>query len=246
MILDIISQIRAGGNIPFAIIQTLFCLVIVLFSLSLHETAHGFIAYKMGDPTARNLGRLSLNPVKHLDPIGFLALMVFGYGWANPVPVHSRNFRNPRRGMALTGAAGPAANLILGVICSALFGVCLAVYDYLTFTSESLFLINCVYWLAIMFEYGAMINFVFMTFNLIPVPPFDGSRIAFVFLPPKYYFGIMKYERQIMFGVLIALLALSRLGFSPFEWVANQLTGMISSPIANGLWGVFRDNLLHP
>ncbi|MBE6627448.1 MAG: site-2 protease family protein [Ruminococcaceae bacterium] len=242
MLLSLLSS----GDPKTIIVSLLLTLPMMMLALSAHEAAHGWVAYKCGDNTAYLMGRLTLNPAKHLDPIGFLAMMVFGYGWANPVPINTRNFRNPRRGMALSAAAGPAANLILGVICAALFGVCLAVYAYLTFTSESLFLINCVYWLAIMFDYGAMINFVFMTFNLIPVPPFDGSRIAFVFLPPKYYFGIMKYERQIMFGVLIALLALSRLGFSPFEWVANQLTGMISSPIANGLWGVFRDNLLHP
>lgn len=225
-------SILSGGDIKTVIISLLLTLPMMMLALSAHEAAHGWMAYKCGDNTAYLMGRLTLNPVKHLDPIGFLALMVFGYGWANPVPVNSRNFRNPRRGMALTGAAGPAANLLLGILCALLFGIFWALFIYVEFTSGNAFLVNCMYWLTVMFQYGALINFVFMTFNLIPVPPFDGSRIAFVFLPPKYYFGIMKYEKQIMFGVLIALLVLSRLGFSPFGWVAEKLTDLIANPTA--------------
>ena len=227
-------SILSGGDIKSIIISLLLTLPMMMLALSVHEAAHGWMAYKCGDNTAYLMGRLTLNPVKHLDPIGFLALMVFGYGWANPVPVHSRNFRNPRRGMALTGAAGPAANLILGVICSVLCGVfwALSLYVYFAVSGATEFLITCMDLLTAMFQYGAMINFVFMTFNLIPVPPFDGSRVAFVFLPAKYYFGVMKYERQIMFGVLIGLMVLSRLGFSPFSWIAEQLTALISTPVA--------------
>ena len=225
-------SILSGGDPKSIIVSLLLMLPMMMLALSAHEAAHGWMAYKCGDNTAYLMGRLTLNPVKHLDPIGFLAMLVFGYGWANPVPVNSRRFRNPRRGMALTAAAGPVANLIIGIICSILFGILLPVYSHMDFTSNNVFLMNCVKWLVIMFQYGAWINFVFMTFNLIPLPPFDGSRIVFVFLPPKYYFGIMKYERQIMFGVLIALLAFSRLGgFSPFSWVAKQLTNLIARPV---------------
>jgi Zn-dependent protease len=186
------------------------------------------------------MGRLTLNPLKHLDPIGFLSMMVFGYGWANPVPINTRNFRNPRRGMALSGAAGPAANLILGVICAVLAGLFYSLYYCIVLNSvttqsitDPAFLTECMYWFYMMFVNGAMINFIFMAFNLIPVPPFDGSRVAFVFLPPKYYFGIMKYERQIMFGILIALLILSRFGASPFGWIAERLTVGILTPVSN-------------
>ena len=236
-------SILEGGNLQDIIISLLLTLPMMMLALSAHEAAHGWMAYKCGDNTAYLMGRLTLNPLKHLDPIGFLAMMVFGYGWANPVPINTRNFRNPRKGMALSGAAGPAANLILGIICSALFGVLLPLYSYLIYTTTNTFLINCVYWLAIMFNYGALINFVFMTFNLIPVPPFDGSRVAFIFLPDRIYFGIMKYERQIMLGLLIALFALSRFGFSPFSWIAEKLNDLIAMPIANGLWGVLRNNI---
>ena len=225
-------SILSGGDPKSIIISLLLTLPMMMLALSAHEAAHGWMAYKCGDNTAYLMGRLTLNPVKHLDPIGFLAMMVFGYGWANPVPVNSRRFRNPRRGMALTAAAGPGANLLLGIVCAALFGLFWSLYFYFTVTGASAFLANCMYWLTIMLQYGALINFVFMTFNLIPVPPFDGSRVAFVFLPPKYYFGVMKYERQIMFGVLIGLMVLSRLGFSPFSWVAENLTDLIATPVS--------------
>ncbi len=236
-------SILEGGSLQNIVISLLLTLPMMMLALSAHEAAHGWVAYKCGDNTAFLMGRLTLNPAKHLDPLGFLFMMIFGYGWANPVPINTRNFRNPRRGMALSGAAGPAANLILGVICAVLFGLLLPLYSYLLFTTQSRFLLDCIYWLAVMFQYGALINFVFMTFNLIPVPPFDGSRIAYIFLPERIYFGIMKYERQIMMGLLIALFALSRFGLSPFGWIAEQLTDLIASPIANGLWKVLSKNL---
>ena len=116
MLFDILS----GGNITDIIVSLLFSMPIILFALSLHETAHGYIAYKCGDPTAHNLGRLSLNPLRHLDPTGFLMMLLVGYGWAKPVPVNTRYFRNPKRGMALTAAAGPLSNLLLGIISTVL------------------------------------------------------------------------------------------------------------------------------
>lgn len=92
------------------IITLLMWLPIILFSLSLHESAHAWVANKMGDPTARNLGRVSLNPFKHLDPIGFLTMLVIGFGWAKPVPINARRFNNPRKGMAISSLAGPVSN----------------------------------------------------------------------------------------------------------------------------------------
>ena len=105
-----------GGDLKGYAISILLSLPIVLLSLSLHETAHGFAAFRLGDPTARNLGRLTLNPIKHLDPIGFLCMLLAGFGWAKPVPVNSRYFKNPRRDMALVGLAGPLSNLLLATV----------------------------------------------------------------------------------------------------------------------------------
>lgn len=229
MLFDILS----GGNITDIIVSLLFSMPIILFALSLHETAHGYVAYKCGDNTAYNLGRLTLNPMKHIDPMGFLCMFVLGFGWAKPVPINTRNFRNPKRGMALTALAGPAANAIVGLISATLYGFFFALQAYLTFRNISPFALTCLGYTCELFMLSALYNFLFMAFNLIPIPPFDGSRIALAFLPPKTYFGLMKYERQIMIGLLVALLALSRLGFSPFSWIASKLTISIANPVCN-------------
>ena len=221
-----------GGSITDIIISLLLTLPIILLALSFHEAAHGYAAWKCGDNTAYHLGRLTLNPLKHLDPIGCLTMLLVGYGWAKPVPINTRNFRNPKRGMALTAAAGPAANLLLGLVSVILFSFFSSLYTYTAIKTGEGFLLNCVYWLAMIFQLSALVNFMLMAFNLIPIPPFDGSRIAFAFLPPKQYFSIMRYERQIMYGFLIVLLVLSYFfDFSPSYWVAEQLTDLIYSPL---------------
>ena len=227
MLLDILS----GGDIRSIIISLVFSMPIILFALSLHETAHGYVAYKCGDNTAYNLGRLTLNPFKHIDLTGFACMLLLGFGWAKPVPINTRNFRNPKRGMALSALAGPLANAALGLLSAALYGFVAALYYYLMLLGANDFALTCISYTSLLFELSALYNLLFMAFNLIPIPPFDGSRIAFAFLPPKAYFGIMKYERQIMIGLLIALFALSRFGFSPFSWIAYNLTELVTTPV---------------
>lgn len=240
MLLSILS----GGNLVDILIELLLLLPVVMLALAFHETAHGYVAYKCGDNTAYNLGRLTLNPLRHLDPIGFLCMLVFGFGWAKPVPINTRNFRNPKRGMALSAAAGPVANLLLGLISCLFAGLFLALQTYLQFVSDSQFLLTCTQLFTTLCINSAYLNFVFAVFNLIPIPPFDGSRLALVFLPPKTYFGIMKYERQIMFGLLISLLVLSYVfDFSPFGWIAQKLTNLVTLPVANGIWSLLRSTL---
>lgn len=233
----ILSLLFSGGD-PLSILAVLLLtLPIMMLALSVHETAHGFVAWKCGDNTAYNLGRLSLNPLKHLDPVGFLCLLIFGFGWAKPVPINTRNFRNPKRGMALSALAGPVANLLLGLVSAVLFGICRGVVYYFSYAGGiSNFLYTLLSLLNEAFWYGAYINFIYMVFNMIPIPPFDGSRVALAFLPAKTYFGLMRYERQIMFGILIALLLCSYIfSFSPFGWVAERLTDLIARPIFNGV-----------
>ena len=231
-------SLLSGGSLRDVLISLLLSLPAILFALCVHEAAHGYVAYKCGDGTAYHFGRITLNPAKHIDPAGFLCMLVFGYGWAKPVPINTRNFRNPKRGMALSALAGPLSNALVGVVSALLFGVSYAVFAAAITSNAPTLLCNILYWTSVLFQISATINFLYMGFNMIPLPPFDGSRVALAFLPAKTYFGIMKYERQIMFGLLIAILALSRFGFSPFSILAEWLTGLIANPVFQGVFSL--------
>lgn len=178
-------------------------IVAILIALSVHEISHGFAAMKLGDPTARNLGRLSANPLKHLDPIGTICMIIFGFGWAKPVPINTRYFRKPRRDMAISAAAGPISNFIMAFGGLLIFRILLAVFGKMSFSSE--FAYNVVSETLYFFNVFASVNISLGIFNLIPVPPLDGSRIFLTFLPPRQYFAIMKYERYIMLGLMVLL-----------------------------------------
>ena len=197
-------MITDGSDPKAYIIHLLLCLPIILISLSLHEVAHGYAAYKLGDPTAKNFGRLTLNPMKHLDPIGFICMLLAGFGWANPVPINTRNFKKPRRDMALSAAAGPISNVLLAAVFCALIKVYTIVAPSIVLTTD--FSAKVLYFTFVFLYYGVSLNLTLAVFNLLPVPPLDGSRLLYVFLPPKYYFGVMKYERYISLAIMFLLL----------------------------------------
>ena len=208
-------------------------LVSVLIALTVHEYCHGYAAYKLGDDTAKNLGRLTLNPIKHLDPYGTISLLLFHMGWAKPVPVNARNFKDPRKSMAITAAAGPASNIILAFFSTFLWLLvyALGVRSEIKTEFQYNLILNTLDFLSIFFS----INIGLGLFNLLPIPPFDGSRLLYVFLPPKAYFAVMKYERKIYFGVL-AWLFLGRyaaMGVRMIPFVASNpvlywLAGILS------------------
>ena len=217
------------SNLPLYLLS----LPIALLALSVHESAHGYVAYKLGDPTAYSLGRLTLNPLKHFDPIGLICMVIFHIGWAKPVPINTRYFKNPKRGMALSAAAGPTSNLLLALIFALLLRLEILLVD--TFMQEELVTLSLAMRgaavavsgatkllsvLAYMLFIGVILNTSLAIFNMIPLPPFDGSRVIHVFLPAKWYFAIMKYEQFIMIAILVMF------WIFPMGWLSNATSGL--------------------
>jgi Zn-dependent protease len=190
----------------------------ILFGLVVHEFCHGYAAWRLGDPTAKLAGRLSFNPLKHLDLLGTVALFVARIGWAKPVPVDARNFRDPRKGILITSLAGPASNLLLGVVLGiglgGIFGYALktpAAFDSSWLRLLYLVLFNAVY-----------INFILAIFNLLPIPPLDGSNVLWAILPrdaaASYGRFIARYGRTVLIVFFLAIFLGPSIGFPFFQW----------------------------
>jgi Zn-dependent protease len=185
----------------------------LLYSVIFHELAHGWVAYLMGDSTAKSLGRLSLNPLKHLDPIGTIMLFVFGFGWAKPVPVDFNRLRDRHKGMVLVSAAGIITNMLLA-FCALLLNRLLS----LSPTSMP----------ALLLYYLAQINIILAAFNLIPLPPLDGSKILMGFASPSVQEFSFRIERYGLF-IIIALLYLGVLNpvINFFQWMMLSLIKLL-------------------
>ena len=168
-----------------------------LFCITIHELCHGLAAYAMGDDTAKTEGRLTLNPVKHLDILGLLMMTVFHVGWAKPVPVNMYKFKNPKLGMALTALAGPMSNVLLSVVMLLLFGF---LYIPLCSTELGMYVLSMV-------QLTAYISLGLAIFNLIPVPPLDGSKILFSCLSDESYEKLMIYERYFSLALVLLLVS---------------------------------------
>ncbi len=216
-------------------LQTIFIYALrvptVLIALTVHEVSHGYIAYKLGDRTAKEMGRLSLNPLKHLSLMGCLCMLIFGFGFAKPVPINTRFFKKPRRDMALSALAGPMSNFILafiGILIEAILNAVIMANPALI--SDG----GMGYWTAyvtVNFLYVFyMLNIGLGVFNLIPVPPLDGSRIFLSFLPPKLYFGVMKYEDKIM--LIMFILIFTGLLDKPLAFCSSALLSGMRSVVS--------------
>lgn len=194
---DIIDLIIYVSSIAFVV----FC------ATPLHEFAHALIAVKLGDDTPRLRGRLTINPMAHIDKRGALMIFLFGFGYAKPVEVRMRRFKKPKRDMALVALAGPVSNILQSLIL-------LFIYNALYYFGSANNNIMMTY-MGLFFFYAAVINVNLAVFNLLPIPPLDGSRLATALLPAKYYYKIMQYERYIMIGLFVLL-----------------FTGILSTPLS--------------
>ena len=214
-----LSSIISGDMTPLdVVIYILSTLTVIFLTLPVHEFAHGWAAVKLGDNTPRWQGRLTINPFAHIDYIGALCILLFGFGWAKPVQVNQNNFRNPKRDMALTALAGPVSNIIVALITMLLFNACLNLLGVIGVWMQ---------YVAWFFFYVASINVSLAVFNLIPIPPLDGSRLLSALLPYKYYYALMRYERYIFFG-LLALLWIGVLDV-PLNYLSNALMNLIGT-----------------
>lgn len=201
----IISIIR-NNPLRTAIPLILFSLIIFVFSLSFHEFSHALTAFALGDPTAKNRGRLSLNPLRHLNPIGFISMLLTGFGWAEPVPINPIRFKKRKLGMAMTAFAGPVSNIILSFLGLFLqyitWAISLKIDPSLEIATEYPVVLVLLF---NFFYFFHLVNLQLALFNMIPVPPLDGSRIVSIFLPSHLYFKVMQYEKYIAVGLVILL-----------------------------------------
>ncbi len=216
MLIDLLR----GNNVDFLdlIIKLFSRLFVVFCTMPIHEYAHALIATKLGDPTPRLSGRLTINPMAHISPMGALMIFLCGFGYAKPVEVNPRNFKDPKKGMALTAVAGPISNLLMGFI----FIFIATLYINLFYSTSMMY--RAVYYFI---YFAGAVNVNLAVFNLLPIPPLDGSRILQLLIPKKYYYKFMQYERYII--LIVFVLILSGILTTPLSIISNWIIRLFSN-----------------
>lgn len=229
MLLDIIRN----GITPEGFIELGLYLIVILISLSVHELFHGYAAYRCGDATARNLGRLTLNPLAHIDPVGGLMMLIFGFGYAKPVPINPRNFNHYKRDLCIVSLAGPFSNLLLAFLGSIVYllSIIISGLPYINTANGIMLWVTADFanspldfWLFFCGSFAAT-NVSLFVFNLLPIPPLDGSRIVSAALPGKIAYYYLKYEQIIMLVMFVLL----------YQGVFRGLLSFLSGHIQYGL-----------
>lgn len=200
-------------------IEYLYIIPAALIAIVLHELGHALVSVWLGDPTPKFEGRLTLNPIKHIDPIGIICLIIMGFGWAKPVRIDPTYYKNKKIGMTLVGLAGPLMNFIVAIFSFIMIGIMIYI--------DSFFANTIVYIVNKFFTYLAFINIGLGLFNLIPIPPLDGSKIIGVVLPQRAYEEYMRYQNYgiyFMIGFMLLILILQNFGFdSPVSVVIDSV-----------------------
>ncbi len=217
-----------SGNIGLVefITYTISCLVVIFLTLPIHEFAHAFAANKLGDQTAKYMGRLTVNPFAHIDWIGAACILLFGFGWAKPVPINSRYFKRGKTDVALTAFAGPLSNLLVAFVSMLLMFI-------LAFTLGNF---SVVVYIITFFYYVTTININLAVFNLLPIPPLDGSKILAAFLPNNLYYKLMRYERYIT--IVVFILLYTGVLSTPLSFLSNAVYSGFYS-ILNAIFSLF-------
>lgn len=224
---------------------------ILLLALPFHELAHGWAAYKMGDPTAKDAGRITMNPFKHLDLMGVIMMYVVGFGWAKPVPINPMYFKDRKKGIILSSLAGPMSNLLLAFVSTLIGGVLAKLFELEVITVNSERKATFLVYLGIFFYILISVNINLAIFNLIPVPPLDGSRVLTLFVPEESYYRFSRYEQFVGLAFL-AVAAIFPNAISSFisffsKPLLRSMTLFTSTVFGldpnNGLWTIMQGML---
>lgn len=212
------------GQLDFtsALMGIFAILLIVFLVLPFHEWAHAFTALKLGDTSVKARGRLTLNPLAHIDPFGALALLLFGFGWAKPVPIDPRNFKRPKLYMAITAVMGPIANIVAALVGGLIFNGLRSAFPNMAYEYAMAYQYGgsktALYYVALFFIYYITINLSLAVFNLLPIPPLDGSKVVFACLPDRWVSKVYQYQMFITIGLLVLLYT------GILSWPMNYLT----------------------